>query len=102
MTGTPGDALEIAPRSFDYDGEFLRVRRFGADGAQISESRFLPTLGSWQSVAIKHGRLKGGIRIVVWYPPEGGNPRNNDMFEVGSDRAAEVTAWFDKWLRRRD
>jgi hypothetical protein len=98
VTEPSGDQLEIAPRTFACDGEFLHIRRFGKDGAQISDSRFIPTLGSWQSKAIKHG----GIRVVVWYPPEGGSPRNNDMFDVGSDRAAEVTAWFDQWLRRRD
>ena len=102
MTAPSNQELQLAPRTFDCDGEFLRIRRFGSDGTPLSESRFIPTLGSWQSTPIKHGGMKGGIRVVVWYPPEGGNPRNNDMFEVGPDRAAEVTAWFDSWLRRRD
>jgi hypothetical protein len=96
------EPLNIQPdRHFSYDGRFIVSRVMDKDGNLIRELRYDAGLTEWTPVPIKHGKQKGGIRVVIRFTPVAGNPRNNEMFEVAAADADAVTVWLDRLIRRR-
>ena len=95
------EPLEIPPdRTFIYDGRFIISRVTDEDGNLVRELRYDAGLADWAPMPIKHGKRKGGIRIVIRFTPVAGSPRNNEMFDVAASDADAVTAWLDRLLRR--
>jgi hypothetical protein len=95
------DQLDVPPdRSFSYDGRFIVSRVSDEDGNMVRELRYDAGLADWVPTPIKHGKLKGGIRVVIRFTPVAGSPRNNEMFDVAAADADAVTAWLDRLLRR--
>lgn len=97
---TPVEPLDLPDRSFTYDGRFIISRAFDGDGKLVRELRYDAELSDWVPMPIKHGKLKGGIRVVIRFTPVAGNPRNNEMFDVSAAHAEAVTVWFDRLVRR--
>jgi hypothetical protein len=96
----PVEPLDLPDRSFTYDGRFIISRAFGGDGEPVRELRYDAGLSDWVPMPIRHGTLKGGIRVVIRFTPVAGYLRNNEMFDVSADHAEAVTAWFDRLVRR--
>jgi hypothetical protein len=95
------EQLDIPPdRSFSYDGRFITSRVTGKDGTLLRELRYDAGLADWVPMPIKHGKRKGGIRVVIRFTPVAGSPRNNEMFDVAASDADAVTAWLDRLVRR--
>jgi hypothetical protein len=95
------EPLEIPPdRSWSYDGRFIISRVTDKNGNLVRELRYDAGLADWVPMPIKHGKLKGGIRVVVRFTPVAGSPRNNEMFDVAPSDADRVTAWLDRLVRR--
>jgi hypothetical protein len=94
------DHLDLPDRSFVYDGRFIISRAVDKDGKLVRELRYDAQLSDWVPMPIKHGKLKGGIRVVIRFTPVAGNPRNNEMFDVSAADAEAVTAWLDRLVRR--
>jgi hypothetical protein len=97
---TSVEPLDLPDRSFTYDGRFIVSRAVGKDGTLGRELRYDAELADWVPMPIKHGKLKGGIRVVIRFTPVAGDPRNNEMFDVSAVDAEAVTAWFDGLVRR--
>ncbi len=95
------DELDIPPdRHFSYDGRFITSRVMDKNGNVIRELRYDAGVTDWSPNPIKHGKRKGGIRVVIRFTPIGRSPRNNDMFDVADADAEAVTAWLDRFVRR--
>ncbi len=95
------DELDLPPdRSFVYDGRFIISRVVDKDGKLVRELRYDAGLADWAPMPIKHGKLKGGIRVVIRFTPVAGSVRNNEMFDVPAADAEAVTAWLDRLVRR--
>jgi hypothetical protein len=98
---TGAEQLDIPPdRSFTYDGRFIISRVTDKDGNLVRELRYDAGLADWVPMPIKHGKLKGGIRVVIRFSPVAGSPRNNEMFDVPASEAGAVTAWLDRLVKR--
>jgi hypothetical protein len=98
---TGAEELDIPPdRSFSYDGRFIISRVTDKDGNLVRELRYDAGLADWVPMPIKHGKLKGGIRVVIRFSPVAGSPRNNEMFDVAASEADAVTAWLDRLVKR--
>ena len=95
------EQLDISPdRSFSYDGRFIISRVTDKDGNLVRELRYDAGLADWVPMPIKHGKRKGGIRVVIRFTPVAGSPRNNEMFDVAASDADAVTAWLDRLVKR--
>jgi hypothetical protein len=95
------EPLEIPPdRSWSYDGRFIISRVTDKNGNLVRELRYDAGLADWVPMPIKHGNMKGGIRVVIRFSPVAGSPRNNEMFDVAASDADRVTAWLDRLVRR--
>ena len=97
---TSVDQLDLPDRSFGYDGRFIVSRAVDKNGRLVRELRYDAEPSDWVPMPIKHGKLKGGIRVVIRFTPVAGSPRNSEMFDVSAADAAAVTAWFDRFVRR--
>jgi hypothetical protein len=59
------EQLDIPPdRSFSYDGRFIISRVTDKDGNLVRELRYDAGLADWVPMPIKHGKRKGGIRVL--------------------------------------
>ena len=94
------DQLDLPDRSFVYDGRFIVSRVVDTDGKLVREIRYDAGLADWAPMSIKHGKPKGGIRVVIRFTPVAGSVRNNEMFDVPAADAEAVTAWLDRLVRR--
>ncbi len=95
------EQLDIPPdRSFSCDGRFIISRVTDKDGNVVRELRYDAQLADWVPMPIKHGKQKGGVRVVIRFTPVAGSPRNNEKFDVAASNADAVTAWLDHLVRR--
>jgi hypothetical protein len=95
------DQFDLPPdRHFSYDGRFITSRVMDKDGNLVRELRYDAGLTDWSPKPIKHGKHKGGIRVVIKFTPVAGSVRNNEMFDVAAADAEAVTAWLDRLVRR--
>lgn len=95
------DRLDLPPdRSFSYDGRYIVSRVVGKDGSLVRELRYDAGLADWAPMPIKHGKHKGGMRVVIRFTPVAGSVRNNEMFDVPAADVESVTAWLDRFVRR--
>lgn len=93
------DEFELPPnRHWRYDGRFIHSRVTNEQGEVVREHQFDASLAQWTPKPIKR---KGGIRVVIRFQPMGGQVTNNEMFDVDADQAEAITAWLDRYLRRR-
>jgi hypothetical protein len=92
------DEFELPPRHWRYDGRFIHSRVTDKDGEVAREHQFDASLATWTPKPIKR---KDGIRVVIFFQPLGGMVTNNEMFDVPADQAEAITAWLDRYIRRR-